>query len=406
MRLKKHLDKYSRDAERRIPGAGARAQQRVAILPELMDLCDLASLRRAAKSLKAKYERLDVVILNAGIGGWTGVDWIGAARQFFREGLGILHRPDYKIGAVGKVTKKQVRDVERLRGDEPALGEVFCANVFGHYLLAHYLVPLLSRKSSGSAPGRIVWVSTLEAYAHTFSLEDFQGIANPLAYESSKRLTDLLIMTADLEGTSEQTRQYFSPVSSYSSPASNDGATSGAESGMRSLRSSTRLRQTPTKNGSPDSVVNGTQEDKLVAVKPKLYLSHPGMCVTGIMPLPWVMIYIWIFSLYIARLCGSPWHTCHPYPAATSMVWLALADEKTLDNMDGGVQGRGKWGSAVNWLGKERVKRTVVDGWVDEKGDPVAKEERLGFERLGKQCWESMEELREEWERRLGDDGL
>lgn len=62
--------------------------------------------------------------------------------------------------------------------------------------------------------------------------------------------------------------------------------------------------------------------------------------------------------------------------------------------------------------GRERVVNTEVEGWgvgglVTAKGDglkgleTVSEEERMEFEHLGGQCWKEMEELREEWERRL-----
>jgi len=114
------------------------------------------------------------------------------------------------------------------------------------------------------------------------------------------------------------------------------------------------------------------------------------------------------------------------------MTWLALAKQDMLDEMemddecveeDGeavlnekqdqgsreseGREGKGiKWGSAVNWLGNERVKKTVVEGWVDEKGVPVKSEsERIDFEENGRECWKRMEALRVEWEERLREAG-
>jgi 3-keto steroid reductase len=346
--------------------------------------------------VREKYTRLDVVVLNAGIGGWTGVDWGGAVKQFFTQGMAFINNPEYKIGSLGAVVGKQIVPVEgKAREEEPPLGEVFCANVFGHYLLAHYLMPLLSRPGREEV-GRLIWVSTLEAYAKTFDVDDMQGIANKLAYESSKRLTDLLVLSADLDGPAPYTKAYFS-TNSYSSKASED-AGSGAETPTRSLRSSTRLKNTPTKSNNSQTT---TQPQATQA--PKMYLSHPGICVTGIMPLHWVMVYGWILALYIARLCGSPWHTTNSYAGATSMAWLALADSKTLEEMEG--KGKAKWGSAVNWMGKERVKKTVVEGWFDAAGNPTKEKERNAFENLGKNVWSEMERLRIEWERRLENEG-
>jgi 3-keto steroid reductase len=398
-RLNKHLDKYCQNVERTAPaGTASLIRRRVSIVPELLDLCNLISVRKAAKNLKSRYTRLNAIILNAGIGGWTGVDWLGAIKQFLTEGANFIRAPAYKIAPVGLVVNKQVVPVPEgtlPQEEEPPLGEVFCANVFGHYLLAHSLTPLLSRSEGQEEAGRIIWVSTLEAWAKTFDVDDLQGIANPFAYESSKRLTDLLVLSADLQGPAASTKAFFSPGSSSSSMP--ESATSGADLSTRSLRSSTRLRSTPTKSDSNQSSTSGNPQQH-----PKMYLSHPGICVTSIMPIPWIMVYGWVLALYIARFCGSPWHTTTPYAAATSMTWLALADAKTLDEIEGKT--KCKWGSAVNWLGKERVKKTIVDGWATEMGEPVKGKERAAFEDLGKRCWAEMEELRKEWERRLGDE--
>ena len=104
--------------------------------------------------------------------------------------------------------------------------------------------------------------------------------------------------------------------------------------------------------------------------------------------------------------------------AAVAMVWLALAKQSTLDNMEE-QEGVGKWGSATDFWGQERVERTEVAGWgwggrfaeYKRKGrDPYAqdltKEGREKFEQTGKRCWEEMEMLRCEWEDRLRQAGV
>jgi 3-keto steroid reductase len=403
LRLNKHLEVYCRKAERNTSGAGALNRRRVTIEPELLDLCNILSLKRGAKSLRSKYARLDALVFNAGVGGWTGVDWGGLVKQLVTEGMNFIKAPAYKMTDLGMVVGKQVvpgKLIDPVPGaslpqeEEPPLGGVFCANVFGHYLLSHYLAPLLS-ESTGRA-GRIIWVSTLEAWAKTFDVDDFQGLANPLAYESSKRLTDILVMSAELEGTAVYTKACFSSSAAPSLGSSWD-TSSFADTPTRSLRSSTRLKSTPTKNDTKQ--ITSQEEPKQ---KPKMYLSHPGICVTSIMPLHWLLVYGYVFALYLARCCGSPWHTTSPYSGATSMAWLALADFETLDEMEG--KSKCKWGSAVNWLGKERVKKTVVEGWVDENGEPAKEKERRSFEELGRRCWGEMEGLRKEWEELLGDE--
>lgn len=396
--------------------------KRVVVTPELVDLNSILSVQRAGKRIKSLYERIDVLVCNAGIGGWLGVDFLGAAKQFFTEGLHFLTEPKYKIGAVGWVTKKQVPSLaEGGKGEEePKIGEVFCANLFGHYLLTHYLMPVLSRVKGGES-GRVIWVSTLEAYKRTFSMEDFQGLETKIAYESSKRLTDLLALSADLPSTSPYTKSFFSTSSKPPSP----GLSASWEDltpRKASLRSSSRNRIDTL----PPSQLQQSQSSQSEAemVRPKMYLSHPGMCVTGIMPIHWILIYLWTGVFYISRLCGSPWHTTTAYPAATSMTWLALTEQSTLNEMEASpdtsadketgvgkskqidAQGRTrravKWGSAVNWIGNERVKKSEVEGWCDGNGVAIRdEEEKNDFEETARECWKRMEELRVQWEERL-----
>jgi 3-keto steroid reductase len=414
--------------------------KRVVITPELVDLNSILSVQRAAKKLKARLDRLDVLICNAGIGGWTGVDFVGAAKQFFTEGLHFLTAPNFKIGTVGAVTAKQITAVpnggkaHRRDGadkeEEPKVGEVFCANLFGHYLLAHYLMPLLSRPvSAQGSPGRIIWVSTLEAYKRTFNLDDLQGLETSVSYESSKRLTDLLALTAGLTSSSPYTKSFFATLSVPPSSASLSSSVEDLTPRKASLRSSTRG---PKTNGTSTPTSSQSQTDQNSTTRPKMYLSHPGMCITGIMPLHWLLVYAWIGAFYIVRLCGSPWHTITAYPGATSMTWLALAQQSTLDEMerpsssnttdaDTTAEAEGsakkvhgeetrkgaKWGSAVNRLGEERVRKSPVEGWLDDKGRLVKSEsEKVEFEELGRECWKRMEELRGEWEERLREAGF
>ncbi len=81
--------------------------------------------------------------------------------------------------------------------------------------------------------------------------------------------------------------------------------------------------------------------------------------------------------------------------------------------------GKGKWGSAVDTMGHEKVMRTVVEGWglggrlgegelKGRKGTrrgfvEVTNGDREDFEGLGRECWRQMEGLRVAWEERMRD---
>ncbi|KAB2579413.1 hypothetical protein BFW01_g6265 [Lasiodiplodia theobromae] len=357
--LEAHLQKASTKAEKSIPGISIVLQKRVRFQPEILDLCSISSVQQCANRLKTAIPKLDAMIFNAGIGGWTGVNWPWAIYKILTDWVASTTWPiGFKNAEIGLVTKPQSG------ATEPPLGEVFCANVFGHYLLGHYCVPLLS--AARPASGRIIWISSLEAYASEFSLADFQGLKSDQPYESSKRLTDLLALTYDCPSTRPWTSRYTAAA--------------------------------------PDEK------------RPSMYLSHPGIVVTGIFPLPfpWLMTYLWMLAAYIARWLGSPWHPTRPYPAAVAPVWLALASQETLDETEA-HEGKGKWGSSTDRAGHERVARTEVEGWgwggivgeaTNRKGRrrgavDLKEGDREEFEELGRTCWKEMEELREQWEGRV-----
>jgi 3-keto steroid reductase len=212
----------------------------------------------------------------------------------------------------------------------------------------------------------MIWVSSLEAYGHVFDLEDIQGITSNLPYEGSKRLTDVLAITSTLPSTTEAVDRYLDHA-----------------------------------------------QDSEKTTKPRLYVAHPGICATSIVPLPLILQWCMVASFYIARLLGSEWHTITVEKGATAMVWLTLASQSTLDNMEA-KEGVGKWGSAADVWGQERVDRTEVADWGwggrlgehPRKGrDPYAKdltkESQERFTETGRRCWEEMERLRIEWEERL-----
>jgi 3-keto steroid reductase len=97
-----------------------------------------------------------------------------------------------------------------------------------------------------------------------------------------------------------------------------------------------------------------------------------------------------------------------------------LAPAAQLEDLEA-RDGKGKWGSAINAAGDERVARTETEGWgwsgkVGETPSGsvtgklgrwrnmkvTGKEERENFEADGLEAWKQMEALRVEWEARLG----
>jgi 3-keto steroid reductase len=371
--------------------------RRIHIVSVQLDLCDLTTIKKAADQLingtfssvsednhfeslvDVTIPRLDSLIFNAGIGGWTGLNWPMFVHNVFTAGiLQAFTFPTFKAGQAG-LTVNPLRKVDE---KAPKLGEVFCANVFGHYLFAHEILPLISRPPSSTLPpGRIIWESSIEPTWKDFSLSDFQGIETNAAYESSKRLTDVLVLTSNL-----------SSVKPFSTPY---------------------------------LTVEGTE----TLTPPKIYLCHPGVVVTSLFPLNAFLFFWYRIAMYLARFIGSPWHTVSTYLGAHAMVWLALAHQEGLNSMKAE---RVKWGSSTDRSGKVGQKVTEVEGWgwegkvedrkALEQDTPawisrklsgrksgavdLTEESLVEFEMLGRSCWREMERLREEWETRMKTAGV
>ncbi|TVY83646.1 3-keto-steroid reductase, partial [Lachnellula suecica] len=290
--------------------------------------------------------RLDVIILSAGMGGWIGLDWLAATRDVLFDTVEAVTWPKYKLSSVGAAVRpqssfqasKSSEDSDQPllssqeKPDEPPLGEVFCSNVFGHYVLAHELMPLLSQPSSPSshAGGKIIWVSSVEALPEHFSIDDIQGLKSRTPYEDTKRLIDLMSITSSLSSAQYATASFFDQSNTI----------------------------TATKSSN-----NPTADGKLTPAKPQIYLTHPGIFASEIMPLNAVLVFIYKIVFLFARWLGSPWHTIEPYKAAVAPVWLALTSSEEIEGMENHGAKKAKWGSATDRGGEERVMKTEVAGW-------------------------------------------
>lgn len=255
---------------------------------------------------------------------------------------------------------------------------MFTACVFGHYVLAHQLLPLLSRHSKSESRGRIVWSSSIEAIEEVYNADDMQCFVKPAAYESAKRLTDIVSLSYSLPS-----------VQRFSGPF----LIMDEESG-------------------------GNASEK--PVPPKMYLTHPGVVASTLFPVPWFLFWAYELALVVARWIGSPWHNVDGYRGSTSAAWLALQDQTALDDVQAD---RIKWGSSTDRHLVSAVKKTEVDGWgwegKVETNKTIAADtaegvlhksvgRRLGtknvteeslveFEEAGARAWEEMERLRHQW---------
>ncbi|PGH16020.1 hypothetical protein AJ79_02000 [Helicocarpus griseus UAMH5409] len=364
------------------------SKPRVTLIPEHVDLGDLLSVRALARRLLTTLPKLDSIVLNAGIAGFTGLNWFKAIYMFLTELVNAATWPArYTLSDTGVLAKKQTS-----QPDEPALGHIFCANVFGHYMLSHALMPLLSATSTAS-PGRIIWTSSLEATREAFSVADLQGLKTRHAYESSKYLTDVLALTSNLPSTAPWVDSFLSPTSS-----------------TELLGSKQQEQEQPPQK----------QKKQQQTTKPNLYLAHPGISATSIMPLPFPLFYAMVAAFWCARFLGSPWHVISAYNGACAAVWLSLSPQPLIDAAEGAYArsggGKAKWGSSSDRLGRVKPASTEVEGWgyggvvgravLEEDrrrrrkdgAKDLTEEARVGFEEMGRACWAEMEELRVLWE--------
>jgi 3-keto steroid reductase len=373
--LQKHLSTYGTSF------VAERFTRRIHLRPEIVELTDLLSVRALYRHLlRSNIPKLDSIILNAGIGGWSGISWLKAVYQVLTDLISAVTWPEYKLSPVGILTKPQLAPPGGDRdASEPPLGAVFCANVFGHYMLAHGLMPLL-RACNPQTPGKVIWVSSIEVSGQDFNPDDLQGLTSDNAYGQSKRLTDLMALTAaDQPATAKM-------VDSYCGTEPKQGA-----------------------NGP----VNASS-------KPSIYVAHPGICATSIVPLILPLYCAMVLAFFVARWVGSPWHTITVETGACAPVWLALGPEDEPEgNMGDQERGGTKWGSATDRWGSPRAVKTDVEGWgLDGSGMAIdwwgkngwgrmrgakdaTREDVESFVEEGAKVWREMEQLRVEWEERL-----
>ncbi|KAI8912403.1 hypothetical protein BC831DRAFT_490930 [Entophlyctis helioformis] len=143
-----------------------------------VDLSNTKSVLLAAADFKRRFRRLDFLALNAGIMPVAAIDAVAGAVDLFTRPLVLA-----KSGGNALVQRAGLVTAE-------GLGEVFAANVFGHYLLVRELEDELAR--SGDA--RVVWMSSTTADPALFDDSDWQCVKSKHPYEASKRLSELVAL--------------------------------------------------------------------------------------------------------------------------------------------------------------------------------------------------------------------
>ncbi|KAI8371112.1 hypothetical protein BD560DRAFT_396154 [Blakeslea trispora] len=142
---------------------------------ELVDVGSAHSVLSFCQAIRNKYSHINYLFCNAGILSTKGVDWMTVIRMFLTDPVGLVERSDSTIQNVGEINKD-------------GIGEVFAANVLGHYIMMREMEDLLDK----SGDGRIIWTSSITAKYDCFDIDDWQGINSKEPYESSKWACDLV----------------------------------------------------------------------------------------------------------------------------------------------------------------------------------------------------------------------
>ncbi|CCJ28223.1 unnamed protein product [Pneumocystis jirovecii] len=129
-----------------------------------LHLSEMESVEAFCKNLLLKrYEKLDIVVFNAGIGGFIGIKWLHAIWDILTNFVNAITYPSWKKQGISLKSKNQ-------------LGLIFQKERLGSLFLSS---------------SRLIWVSSLECQPSAFSVLDIQCFYGKLPYESSKRLMDI-----------------------------------------------------------------------------------------------------------------------------------------------------------------------------------------------------------------------
>ncbi|KAA1466053.1 NAD(P)-binding protein, partial [Dentipellis sp. KUC8613] len=181
----KLLKTFEEDVQRRRhePGHLAHAKkfrENLEIKIHKLDLASVQSVLEFGDEIGRTYPYISRVIFNAGVAPFLRLQWVALIKQIFTDFLGAVTSPRFYVEEVG------------LTSDD-GLGWVWQCNVFGHYVLYRVLQPLLAASANDTTgPGRVIWVSSLEALPEFFDKNDWQLIKTAHPYEASKFQVEIL----------------------------------------------------------------------------------------------------------------------------------------------------------------------------------------------------------------------
>ncbi|KAF3905413.1 hypothetical protein ABW21_db0209432 [Orbilia brochopaga] len=238
------------------------ARRRLELQYILLDLASLSSVTAAAIELRKRYARIHYVFCNAAVIPFVRIDWLKATQQMATGVVDAMTQPRYQVQGVGWLTDAheallapqsshtgvEAAPTASQLGASSNLGMAFTANVFGHYYLIHEIMQTLhAHRGQEDKVSRVIWIGSIDCNPHGFDINDIQGIRSTTPYQSSKTLTDILVLGYQLPQTEKQRRAYVSTADEHQ-------------------KSDTRSEET---------------------VPPVFLVAHPGVISTTIVALPW-----------------------------------------------------------------------------------------------------------------------
>ncbi|KAI0035642.1 hypothetical protein K488DRAFT_18021, partial [Vararia minispora EC-137] len=158
----------------------ANFKQNIEIDIHRLDLASVQSVLDCCNKLGRTYPYISHVICNAGVAPFVRINWLLLLKQSLASPLDALTYPKYNVQETGKMSND-------------GLGWVWQCNVFGHYILARTLEPMLAASATGeTGPGRVIWQSSLEALPEYFDPDDWQLVKTVDPYHASKYHMDLI----------------------------------------------------------------------------------------------------------------------------------------------------------------------------------------------------------------------
>ncbi|XP_071101871.1 3-keto-steroid reductase/17-beta-hydroxysteroid dehydrogenase 7-like [Haliotis cracherodii] len=146
----------------------------------IVDTSSLQSVYRAAREIKHRYSRLDLLYLNAGIMPVTGFNW-----SHFVKGLFSSDCVHMLTTAKGLLKQADFTTEEGFRN-------IFATNLFGHFVLIRQLEEIIGCTNKPGHATQVVWTSSSAALKDNFDIKDIQHKNGCDPYSSSKYATDML----------------------------------------------------------------------------------------------------------------------------------------------------------------------------------------------------------------------